>query len=262
MNEDIKALIEYGERIPHFHKDFPIILFWSHRSGCTSLANWFFFQIGLYDKAMKYAPFIHYYESDIYKNKIDYYVDLEIELLELKKDTIKLVRNPYKRAVSSFLILYDNPYASKQWEGIRDYFYNDKNIQKGISFKQFLYYVKAIGPKSSQIDQHFSQQYIDGEEKIIKQNIKLENFNTIIPKLEKKYGLLSSDISLLTNSTHHRAHQMIHKGNYANEDITNPQFPSLPTYQSFYDEEAIKLVSEIFTDDFEAYGYKKNEINF
>ncbi|WP_144640565.1 sulfotransferase family 2 domain-containing protein [Bacillus cereus] len=262
MNEDIKALIEYGERIPHFHKDFPIILFWSHRSGCTSLANWFFFQIGLYEEAMKYAPFIHYYESDIYKNENDYYVDLEIELLELKKDTIKLVRNPYKRAVSSFLILYDNPYASKQWEGIRDYFYNDKNIPKGISFKQFLYYVKAIGPKSSQLDQHFSQQYIDGEEKIIKQNIKLENFNTIIPKLEKKYGLLSSNISLLTSSTHHRAHQMIYKGNYANKDITNPQFPSLPTYQSFYDEEAIKLVSEIFTDDFEAYGYKKNEINF
>ena len=34
---------------------------------------------------MKYAPFIHYYESDIYKNENDYYVDLEIELLELKK---------------------------------------------------------------------------------------------------------------------------------------------------------------------------------
>ncbi|AXO98659.1 sulfotransferase family 2 domain-containing protein [Bacillus anthracis] len=262
MNKDLKVLIEYGERIPHFQKDFPIILFWSHRSGCTSLANWFFFQIGLYEEAMKFAPFIHYYEFDIYKNRTDYYVDLEIELLELKKDTIKLVRNPYKRAVSSFLILYDNPYASEQWEGIREYFYNDKNIPKGISFKQFLYYVKAIGPKSSQLDQHFSQQYIDGEEKVIKQNIKLENFNTIIPKLEKKYGLLSSDISLLTNSTHHRTHQMIYKGNYANKDITDPQFPSLPTYQSFYDEEAIKLVSEIFNDDFEAYGYKKNEMNF
>lgn len=80
--------------------------------------------------------------------------------------------------------------------------------------------------------------------------------------MEKEYGLLSSDISLLTNSNHHRAHQMIHKGNYADDDITNPHFPSLPTYRSFYDEEALNLVSEIFTDDFEAYGYKKNEINF
>nr|EJQ80377.1 hypothetical protein IGC_02389 [Bacillus cereus HuA4-10] len=211
---------------------------------------------------MKYAPFIHYYESEIYKNKIDYYTNLEMQLLKLSKDTIKLACNPYKRAVSSFLILYDTPYASKQWEQIREYFYNDKNDSKGISFKQFLYYVKEIGAKSSQLDQHFSQQYIEGEEKVIKQNIKLENFNTIIPKLEKKYGLLSSDISLLTNSTHHRAHQIIYKENYANRDITNPQFPSLPTYRSFYDEEALKLVSEIYNDDFEAYGYKKNEINF
>ncbi|MFE6138042.1 sulfotransferase family 2 domain-containing protein [Bacillus sp. NPDC057893] len=262
MKDNVKELIEYGERIPHYHKDFPIILFWSHRSGCTSLTNWFFFQIGLYEEAMKYAPFIHYYESEIYKNKIDYYTNLEMQLLKLSKDTIKLACNPYKRAVSSFLILYDNPYASKQWEQIREYFYNDKNDSKGISFKQFLYYVKEIGAKSSQLDQHFSQQYIEGEEKVIKQNIKLENFNTIIPKLEKEYGLLSSDISLLTNSTHHRAHQMIYKENYANRDITNPQFPSLPTYRSFYDEEALKLVSEIYNDDFEAYGYKKNEINF
>ncbi len=37
MKDNIKGLIEYSERIPHFHKDFPIILFWSHRSGCTSL---------------------------------------------------------------------------------------------------------------------------------------------------------------------------------------------------------------------------------
>jgi len=39
VNEDIKKLIEYGEWIPHFHAGFPIILFWSYRSGCTSLAN-------------------------------------------------------------------------------------------------------------------------------------------------------------------------------------------------------------------------------
>lgn len=262
MTDNIKELIEYGEHIPHFHKDFPIILFWSHRSGCTSPANWFFFQIGLYEEAMNYAPFIHYYEFDIYKNRTNYYKDLELELLKLKKETIKLVRNPYKRAVSSFLTLYDNPYATKQWESIRKYFYNHKNIQKGISFKQFLYYVKNIGPKSSELDQHFSQQYIEGEEKFIKKYIKLENFNKTIPNLEQEYGLLPSDISLLTNSSHHRSHQMIHKGNYADNDITNPQFPSLPTYRSFYDEEALKLVSEIYNDDFEAYGYKKNEMNF
>ncbi|HEQ3524818.1 TPA: sulfotransferase family 2 domain-containing protein [Bacillus cereus] len=262
MNQTIKEIIEYGERIPHFHKDFPLILFWSHRSGCTSLANWFFFQIGLYDEAMRCDPFIHYYEFQIYKNTNSYYKELEMELLSLKKETIKLVRNPYKRAVSSFLVLYNNPYAVKQWEDIKEYFYNDENIKRGISFKQFLYYVKDIGPKSIQLDQHFSQQYIEGEENFIKQYIKLENFNKEILNIEKKYDLLSSDILSLTKSSHHRSHQMIHQGNHAESDIMDLRFPSLPTYRSFYDEETLKLVSEIFTDDFKAYGYKKNEINF
>ncbi|MFJ7557889.1 sulfotransferase family 2 domain-containing protein [Bacillus thuringiensis] len=262
MNDNIKKIIEFAGRIPHFQKDFPLILFWSHRSGCTSLANWFFFQIGLYDEAINYAPFIHHYEFNIYKNKTSYYEGLETELLKLKKDTFKLVRNPYKRSVSSFLILYNNPYADKQWADIKQYFYNDKNINKGISFKQFLYYVKALNPKSDQLDSHFSQQYIQGEEKFIKHHIKLENFGETISKIEQQYELKHSNLLLLTQSPHHRAHEMNYKGSYADHDITNPLFPKLPTYKSFYDKESIELVSEIFTDDFESYGYKKNEINF
>ncbi len=46
----LEYIILHKDRIPHFHKDFPLILFWSHRSGCTALANWFFFQIGLFPK--------------------------------------------------------------------------------------------------------------------------------------------------------------------------------------------------------------------
>ena len=42
MNEKVKKIIEYGARAPHFHPNFPLILFWSQKSGCTSFANWFF----------------------------------------------------------------------------------------------------------------------------------------------------------------------------------------------------------------------------
>ncbi|MGN4254767.1 sulfotransferase family 2 domain-containing protein [Bacillus cereus group sp. MYBKT14-1] len=260
MCETIKRVITHGGRIPHFQQDFPLILFWSHRSGCTSFANWFFYQIGLYAEAIKYDPFIHYYEFQVYKNKTSYYEELEREVLQLKKDTFKLVRNPFKRAVSSFLLLYDNPYAEKQWKNIKQYFYNDQNSNKGISFKQFLYYVKALDPKSNSLDPHFSQQYIQGEEKIIKNHIKLENFNEIISKIEQEYGLLQSDLSLLTQSPHHRAHKMTFKGNYADVDITDPSLPKLPTYKSFYDKETLDLVVEIFQDDFLMYQYSKDSL--
>ncbi|MFE7738092.1 RNA methyltransferase, partial [Bacillus cereus] len=68
-------------------------------------------------------------------------------------------------------------------------------------------------------------------------------------------------LDTLTRSWHHQAPKMIHKGNYAEADITDPSFPRLPTYQSFYDTEAIKLVTDIFNEDFEAYHYLKMDIS-
>ncbi len=67
-----------------------IILFWSHRSGCTSLANWFFFQIGLFTEAKKYNDFIHYYEFWVYKNSTNYIQQLQNSLLEAKKMFVNL----------------------------------------------------------------------------------------------------------------------------------------------------------------------------
>ncbi len=51
-----------------------------------------------------------------------------------------------------------------------------KNDSKGISFKQFLYYVKDMDPKSSQLDQHVSQQYIEREEKGYQTKYKIREF--------------------------------------------------------------------------------------
>ncbi|GMR69231.1 MULTISPECIES: sulfotransferase family 2 domain-containing protein [Bacillus] len=247
----------HKDRIPHFHKDFPLILFWSHRSGCTTLANWFFFQIGLFPEAKKYNDFIHYYEFWVYKNNPNYIQALHSGLLESKKHVCKLVRNPYTRAVSSFLLLADNPYASPQWDSIRKCFYNDKHSKQGISFKQFLYYVQALGSNSQVIDMHFSQQYVQGEEAFIQRYIPLEDFNKQIPKIENEYGLIKSDLTKLTSSGHHRAHKMVYTGSYAELSITDEAFPQFPTYASFYDKETMDLVTEIYAKDFEMYPYTK-----
>src|SRR4051812_41416866 len=83
------------DRIPHFHQDFPLTLFWSQKSGCTTLAQWFFFQIGLLEQAMQYSPWIHTYEHEKYITKTNHKKEVIENLLEGKKDTFKLVRNPY-----------------------------------------------------------------------------------------------------------------------------------------------------------------------
>ncbi|OFC94839.1 hypothetical protein BTGOE5_50650 [Bacillus thuringiensis] len=161
FDSSLLRIISTHSRIPNYHRNFPIILFWSQKSGCTSLANWFFYQIDLLQTALSYSPFIHNYEYHIYKNTPAYSVRLGIALREKQKETFKLVRNPYRSAVSSFVSLIAPPYVENpEWKPIRKFLYQDENSPKGISFKQFLYYLFIKGAQADDINPHFTQQYI------------------------------------------------------------------------------------------------------
>ncbi|HHL0974578.1 TPA: RNA methyltransferase, partial [Bacillus cereus] len=82
-----------------------------------------------------------------------------------------------------------------------------------------------------------------------------ENFSTEIVSLEQIYQLKTSPLHILTKSRHHQKDRAIFKGNFADADITDPLFPRLPTYDSFYDYETIQLVQDIFNKDFTTYKY-------
>ena len=96
-------IIKYG-RVPLFNSNFPLILFWSQKVA-VPLLHIGFYQINLFKQAIKYDSFIHNYENEIYKNSSDYFIELAAALYSKEKDTYKLVRNPYTRAVSSFFSL-------------------------------------------------------------------------------------------------------------------------------------------------------------
>ncbi|ARW58527.1 beta-galactosidase [Bacillus phage Carmel_SA] len=251
----ISNVINYG-RVPHFNSNFPLVLFWSQKSGCTSLAHWFFYQINLFKQAIKYNSFIHNYENEIYKNSSYYFIELAAALYAKRKDTYKLVRNPYTRTVSSFFSLIAPPYIENPaWKPIRCFYYGDDNCNKPISFKIFLYYLKAQMKDLEQIDPHLMQQYVPDEEEFVTKYIYLENFSTEIVHLEQIYQLKTSPLHILTKSWHHQKDRAIFKGNFADADITDPLFPRLPTYDSFYDLETIQLVQDIFNKDFITYKY-------
>lgn len=256
MYDNIMKVTGYGARLPHFHRNFPLILFWSQKSGCTSLANWFFYQVGLYETAMEHNTFIHHYEFEIYINRVGYFEKVIREIAKGSKETVKLVRNPYKRAVSSFVSLITPPGVDNpQWIPIREFIYSDGTCRKPITFKHFLLYLYANGASREGLDPHHAQQYIEGEEKVVNKYIYLEDYKNEIRNLESKYGLKEAPLEVLSNSWHHQATHMIFEGMYAEADITDPLFPRLPTYKSFYDKECIQLVTEIFYQDFITYNY-------
>ena len=239
--------------LPLYEKDFPLIFFWSPKSGCTSLIRWFFFQIGQLQKANDYHPWVHMYRMEVYEKQNDY-TELKRQLLEGPKVTYKLVRNPYKRAVSSFLAMLTNKLIMEEIK---------LNPNDSISFKQFLYQINKIGIDRDLINSHIAQQYVEGEEVFVRSYLHLEKFGGEIESIEKKYGLLKSPILDLTKSHHHMTQIMTLKGEFA-ETKFKEQFKlgtfsnPLPTYESFYDDETMDLVKKIFQKDFEAYGYNKS----
>jgi hypothetical protein len=206
---------------------------------------------------LEFSPFsIHDYAFLVFKKEPDYLIEVAKEILNSNKSTIKLVRNPYKRAVSSFLAIMD-PRMEYLQEHIKSYLIEHNYSSKGVSFKQFLYYIQGMGVDSEFLDPHISQQYHENEEIYIQNYIKLEDFSQQIKKIEEKYGLIKSDLSKLTQSAHHHAPSMKYKGNYAEADITDPSFPKYPTYESFYNEETMELVTKLFKKDFEVYKYEE-----
>lgn len=242
-----------AHNLPLYKKDFPLIFFWSPKSGCTSLIKWFFFQVGLLQKAIDYNPWVHFYRMEVYENSDNHRIQIHNELLNKKIDTYKLVRNPYKRTVSSFLATLGN-------EGIMNQIAPNK--KDGFSFKDFLYHVKDIGVSKELIDNHIAQQYIEKEEVLIKSYIKLENFGDEIKNIENKYKLVNSSIQGMTKSPHHVSHRMTNKGAFADVKMTKDIFNSpMPTYESFYDNETRELVKELFKKDFEKYGYNKENLS-
>lgn len=242
--------------IPLYEKNFPLILFWTRKSGCTTINKWFFFQIGLLEKVNKEKlgdP--HGYREFIFRNEPYYTKGLHNYLLNSSKNTYKLVRNPYRRAVSSFFQT-----ISSSW--LINIF--DSDLSKGLSFKQYLYHLKKLNSIET-IDPHIAQQYVEGEECFIRKIIYLEKFTDEITRLEEKYNLKKSPITTITESPHHFSfgpfQKMFEKGDFSEKVLSLDHFyGKLPTFESFYDQETKELVGDIYNLDFKAYGYKTSDL--
>lgn len=253
--EALEQVLTFG--MPHFDPKLPIILFWTPKSGCTTLMKWFFFQTGQLEKALEYNWWVHEYFKHIYNNNETHKNRLNWNLLHAKRDTYKLVRDPYKRAVSAYLMLVNDhePYWKSEWGTIREQLFNNRNSTRGLSFKEFLLYLKKMGADSPSLNRHFAQQYIAGEEMFVNKYIYLENFSEQIAEIEKKYGLRRSDSEKLSDSPHNLRSRMIFDGDYSGVNILDQSFPRFPSYKSFYNKETKRLVEEIYKIDFDKYGY-------
>ncbi|SDW80135.1 Sulfotransferase family protein [Marininema mesophilum] len=233
---------------PLFHPSFPFILFWSPKSGCTSLTKWFFFQIKYpYD-----SSWVHI-DREKYTYENNYLPKIKENMINGNKQAFKLVRDPYRRAVSSFI------HAIKYSE--HPSIHLKINLPKNkMAFLPYLYWVRETLHKKGSINEHIDPQYIEGEEHFINNHLYLENIESEIRSLENTFGLVSAPLHSLFTSNHHESNRMILGGNFANTLFTREcilnKGKELPRIESFYDQETRQLVREIFEKDFSHYKYE------
>lgn len=211
------------------NKNKKIIIDWSAKSGCTNIVTMFFKYIDLYKDFHLENPI------DIHNERIKYRLLNKIEdsfLINTDYLKLKFVRNPYSRAVSSYLHLSIN----------------------NLSFYEFLL---NLFNNKYEYNIHYASQHhlLEKKQKIYNEIIKIENIDSEIERINKKYN-----IKLEYNSvSNHQCQKHLNEKNYIGY-IKYSNIKNIPSYRYFYDDERIKqLVYDIYKIDINLYNYTFEE---
>lgn len=225
-----------------YNKEKRILLHTSPKSNCTVVSKMFYEYIGLLDEALEKYLWIHDYTRDKYQER-----PKKDNLKEILK--IKFVRNPFTRAVSSYLHVM-NTHLKNKMRLTNESFFGFLNIIKTNPH--------PIGAN------HYLPQYNEKfPNKYFNEIIKVENINTEIKRINEKYSVNFNPYheSFHFKSKHISNENIIFIG-YSSFDEINKMIEnnSLSPYSYFYDDNIKNLVSEIFAEDILHYNYSFEEI--
>lgn len=221
-----------------------IIIDWSAKSGCTVLCKMIFDYLGISKEPDKLNLSIHKYRQNYFYQK---YGRVRLsQLLDSNIIKIKLVRNPYSRAVSSYLHIMKT-YISKKYFDHQDL--------------SFLEYLDLIKNKKVEPNPHYGLQKLAIENKrdIFNNIIKIENLNKNL-YIFSQYGL---KLKLIHSSRHHNNIKLVKNAYYGNMKYSKlvKFYPNntYPSYNTFYNNKTKKLVTEIYQEDITTYNYTFDE---
>jgi hypothetical protein len=250
----LKQLFQIRPR-PLIHPDARMIVIFSPKSACSSVAIWFFHQLGQAEAARKVSEWPHqyrrqYYRSDLYQKAFD---------LDLSSfAAVRVVRDPFDRAVSSFR------------HGLRSHL-TDHHLAKfvgrsnlainGLSFSEFLDALERCDLRTC--NSHFRIQKHPLEDVIPVRhliNVSTQDLFTRLNEVERDIGLPVTDfakLSWLNKLGDSRSH-----GNRTCEvadAYTHPFTQKLarrgpwPSYQAFLTPTARERIARLYAVDIDTY---------
>lgn len=229
-------------------------LIWSAKSACTTSILWFYAVAGFLKEALAYDSWPHKYRTEVLP-KTNRYQTWLLNTDPRKVAWVRVIRDPYKRAVSSFRHVLRYP--------------DDKNChfreelglglsQGTLSFDSFLSSLEALDITAC--DNHFRQQRHPLEHSIRPARVINADREPLLDALlafaspaQEVRQLLEDEISRV--SSFHHAHR---KSN--NTDVSKLPFslPFLahdwPEYEEFLSPSTRRKIERIYAADFSAYS--------
>lgn len=221
-----------------------VVMDWSPKVGCTILTKMFFRQMGILEKALEYHSWIHEYRMHVFSKESPTRLN---DILNQENFTFKVVRNPYKRAVSAYIHTMKKSVMHQPVAGIL------KRKDANISFEQF---VELLSKSDlTTCDPHYALQkkYFEFDHPgCFRKIVHLENLEAGIKEVNDE-GRQNFDLTGL--SSHH--HAEITEGEFKNAHLQRWSELSdrIPPHMQFYNAELTERVYHLYKADFNDYGY-------
>jgi len=246
-----------------------VIMDWTPKAACTKVVEMFWNEMGI-TRGLFYPEddFVHHYRPNFY---LECGRVSQAMLNDHKYYKFKVVRNPFNRAVSSYLhVMKTNIANTLPWvpgnAGVHDRILDKTNELNNQSFEQYLeYYMRIVGSKhlSNAAYQHTSPQSSEEEVKrhnahaksIFNSIVHLENFEEDIAVVNR---VTRRNYSFPVGDDRHEIHKVeqtdMYFGNITYSDIL--KLHGVPeNYGKFYNRKTKNQVAMIFANDLRLYNY-------
>jgi hypothetical protein len=234
-----------------------MIVVFSPKSACTNVVIWFFHQLGHSAAARDYSSWPHRYRTEVYYKSTLYRRAYERDLS--KFSLVRVVRDPFERAVSSFRHVQKGGLADKE---IGRALGRTDMSTAGLSFSEFLDFLERCDLNTC--DPHFRVQRHPIEDRLPTRhliNASAEDLFSRLNEVEADFNLPITDFSTLEwLQKINRKHRHM-EAPAAPADAYNHRFDresarngSWPPYSAFLIPVARERLARLYARDIEAYG--------
>ncbi len=230
-----------------------IAVMWSPKAACTTAITWAFLHNGLLPEALAFSSWIHRYRLRRYQ-KDERYLDRLNNLGRSGRHVVKIVRNPFERAVSSFVHAYRHGYEDSALAAALG---RPVDKEQRFSFREFVHYLGEID--LTRCNLHHRMQVTSLERHVLfgikpHQIIRIEDgLEAALGEIERRFGLPPTDFTHPDLRSSHHTTRVAADGSAA--DRRDLSARSLPPAAAFYDGDLVARVARLYAEDFSRYGY-------